>query len=59
MTSSGHHKIMMILVVREAGEFLKPPSDFLRVLDVAEIFVVVVVFTSLINNNDIISVPSS
>lgn len=59
MTSSGHHKLMMILVVREAGDFLKPLSDLLRVLDVTEVVFVVDFCTCLIKNNDIISVPSS
>lgn len=48
MTSSGHHKIMMLLVVIEPGEFLKPLSDFLRVLDVAVIVCIVDFWTCLI-----------
>lgn len=33
MFFSGHYKIVMILVVGEAGELLKPHSAFLRILD--------------------------
>lgn len=33
MFFSGHYKIVMILVVAEAGELLKPHTAFLRILD--------------------------